>query len=121
MEKIRIQMKKNTAERSVLNFLPILSYIIKKKQKPMTDENGEYYVLSFKCRGQGIGRGGRSLLNSSVIPLRRKFLCALKFVPQLSSTYDIRVIDQNKKARLIYIKKDLVDEIYDRIFSRSHR
>ena len=102
-------MKRENCELWIKNFLPILATIVKLKKYPAKTEDNQYIVLTFKSRGRGAGKGGRNMLPENLIPIRRKFLIALKKAPDIGEQiYGIKYIDEGRK-KILLIRKDIID------------
>jgi len=106
---MRKVLKPQTAELWIKNFLPLLVTIIRMKKYPAMTEDKEYYVINFKARGTGKGRGGRNLVPNELMNIRRKFLIASRQYPNIAEKFGIKVQEQSKRIRIVYVKKSLVD------------
>jgi len=102
-------MKKDSAELFIKTFLPLCITITNPKNYPAMTEDGRYYILSFKRRGRGKGRGGRNMLPDELINARRKFLMALHDYPETAAKYGIKCMRPNSSTRIIMIKKEVVE------------
>jgi len=103
------RIKDKTSEFWIKNFLPLLVTIVRMKKHPAMTEDRKYYVLNFKSRGTGKGRGGRNLVPNELICIRRKFLIALKQSPHIADKYGLKCIKQSKRIRLVLVKKEVVE------------
>jgi|GEM_PF-6403796 len=106
---MRKVIKPQTAEFWIKNFLPLLVTIVRLKKYPAMTEDRKYYVLNFKARGSGKGRGGRNMVPNELMNIRRKFLIAIKQYPEIAEKFGIKVQAQSKRIRIVYVKKSFVD------------
>ena len=107
---MRGKIKNETSDFWIKNFLPLLVTIIRMKKYPAMTEDKKYYVLNFKSRGSGKGRGGHNLVPNELICIRRKFLIALRQSPEIANKYGLKCIVQSKRIRLVLVKKEVIEK-----------
>jgi len=102
-------VSREKCEQWIKNFLPLLVTIVRLKKYPAETEDGKYFVLTFKSRGSGIGKGGRNMVPDTLMPARRKFLYALRMAPDLAERYGLRYVVDGGKRRLVLVRKEVVE------------